>query len=187
MTAPKPSPLVLALGAAEARNAPGSLPELKATLTNRAPRPVTVCAYMLGPRLLSTLTAETADGQEYELFPFRPGRWVPVKPTDFKSIPPGKSFSVKLPLAESHVWAFVRSGQQPPIVHAGFALKGFAAGEVTFRVRLSDEMALYVGESGVYDRRWEWKKVPDELPGCPSPVPAVFRRQLKAKGAVRFG
>ena len=187
MTAPKPSPLLFALSAPEARHPAGSLPELKATLTNRAPRPVTICAYLLGPRLLSTMTAETADGQEYELFPFRPGRWVPVKPTDFKSIPPGKSFAVKLPLQESHVWAFVRSGQQPPIVHTGHALKGFGPGEVTFRTRLSDEMALYVGESGLYDRKWDWKRIPDELPGCPNPVPAVFRRQLKAKAVVHFG
>lgn len=187
MATAKPAPLTFALAAEQPRYPAGTLPDLKAVLTNRAPRPVSFCAYMLGPRILATLTAEDAEGQDYELYPFRPGRWVPVKPTDFRTIPPGKAFAVRLPLAESKIWGFVTSGGQPPLVTQGYALRGFPAGEVIFRARLSAQAPLYVGQSGAYDRKWEWKTVPDELPGAPSPLPRVFRGRLKGRGVVRFG
>jgi len=186
MAEARPSPLTLSLSGLEPRYPKGVLPDLKATLTNRAPKPVTVCAYMLAPRILATMTAVDAEDNEFELYPFRPGRWVPLKPTDFKHIPPGKAFSIKLPIASSQVWGFVASGSQPPLVTSGYCVRGFT-GEVTFRARLSDSAALYVGKPGIYDRKWEWKTVPDELPGVPDPVPRCFRRPLKAKGVVRFG
>ena len=186
MASPRPSPLTLTLSGAQPQFAAGSLPDLKATLTNRAPKPVAMCAYMLGPRLLASLTAENQDGEEFELFPFKPGRWVRLKPTDFKTIPPGKAFSIRLPIATSQVWKFVASGSQPPIVNTGFAQPGFT-GEMIFRTRLSDQMALYIGKSGVYDRQWEWRKVPDELQDAPSPVPPLFRRTIRGRGVVKFG
>ncbi len=182
-----PSPLTLTLSAAGPGYAAGQLPDLKATLTNRAKRPVTICAYMLGPRILSTVTAEDEEGNDYELYPFKPGRWSALKPTDFKSIPPGKAFSIRLPIASSQVWGFVRSGSQPPLITNSHALKGFAAGEVTFRARLSDQVAIYVGKAGAYDRNWEWKKAPDELPDAPNPLPKIFRRAIKGRGMITFG
>lgn len=182
----RPSPLTLTLSGVEATYAKGALPDLKATLTNRAPKPVTVCAYMLAPRLLATITAEDAEGDEFELFPFRPGRWRPLEPKDFRTIPPQKAFSVKLPIGSSQVWGFVASGSQPPLVTNGHCVRGFS-GEVIFRARLSDSAPLYVGQNGVYDRTWDWKTVPDELPGCPDPVPRCFRRRLEGRGVVRFG
>lgn len=185
MAEARPSPLTLALAGAQPRFAKGTLPDLKAILTNRAPKPVTVCAYMLAPRILATMTAEDAEGDEYELYPFRPGRWPPLKPTDFKTIPPGKAFAVKLPIASSQIWGFVRSGSQAPIVTNGHCVRGFS-GEIIFRARLSDSAPLYVGQAGVYDRKWDWKTVPDELPGVPSPVPRCFKRRLKARLALTF-
>lgn len=186
MATQRPSALTLALSGVEPVYAAGSLPDLQATIANRASRPVTVCLYMVVPRLLSTVTAEDAEGNEYELFPFRSGRWVPLKPTDFKAIGPGKAISIKLPIASSKVWSFVASGSQPPLVTTGYALRGFAAGEVTFRARLSDQGAVYVGQPGIYDRKWAWKTIPDELPDAPQPVPQCFRRSIKGKGVVRF-
>lgn len=162
----------------------GQLPAFRVSLTNTGQEPVTLCTYMLKYRILASMVAET-EGTDYELQPFQSFSYRDLTPEDFVTLAPGEAHSLEVNLAMEKQWGFVRRHSQPPIIPATHVVSGLPAGKYLFRIALSDQMAVYVGQSGVFDRRLEARTLPKDFPASGN-LPDFYRRFLEAEVEVPF-
>ncbi len=182
------SPLSLILKPQQPSYPATSLPDFQAIVKNLSKKPMRFCAYMLRARIFSTMTAEhQTEGLDYHLLPFKPGKYPPLKAEDIRTIPPGKTLAVTLSISTSKVWGFVTSGSQPPVIPSGHKIGGFGPGVCVFRAHFDSSMAIYQGTPEMYDRNWEWRDVPEDLPGVEGKLDDVFRGKCKAKVQIKFG
>lgn len=150
-----------------AQPAAGTVPDFRVHVVNRSTDPVTLCTYMLDYRLKASLTAQnqTPDGVHYECQPFKPVKWRDVTGEDFYELGPGDTFSTVVRFGDEKGLGWVARHSQPPVLGVNQILAGFPPGTWEFRVCLTDQMALYVGEEGVFDRKLDARLIPSQLPG----------------------
>lgn len=178
--------LTLSLAPERAQYPEGTLPDLKAILKNTSTKPVKVCTYMLRYRLMLAMVAKDAQGLDYGLYPFHPGRFDAWKADDVRTLSPGELVSELLALSKTQGWGFVRTGDQPPLILPRHAVRGFPSGATTFSTLLFDSMAIYSGQDGAYDFALTPRKVPEEIPGAKAAADA-FKGDLRATVSVKFG
>lgn len=150
-----------------AQPAAGSVPDFRVTIENRGTEPVTLCTYMLDYRLKASMTAqnEAANGVHYECQPFKPVKWRDVTGEDFHELAPGDKLTTEIRFGDEKGFGWVARHSQPPVLGVNQIIPGFPSGSWEFRVCLTDQMALYVGEEGVFDRKLEARLIPSQLPG----------------------
>ena len=144
----------------------GSVPDFTVILRNNSSKPMKLCTYMLQYRLKAAMIARGVSEKagDYELQPFHTQKWDEVRESDFQVIQPGKQISMRIELSAEHQFGFIRRHSQPPVVPVTHIIKGFPAGTYEFSTALSDQMAIYTGEDGVFDYRLEEKLI-NKLPG----------------------
>lgn len=144
----------------------GELPQFRVTFANRGVSPLKFCRYKLDYRLKAAMVAEgVPKGAHFEAQPFVTQSWDPLKQEDIVVLAPGEELTHILKFEDDPVFGFLRRAKQPPVIPVSNAVKGFPKGTFSFNTAVSNQVGLYVGQSGVFDRRLEGRKVPDVWPG----------------------
>lgn len=144
----------------------GDVPTFHVVLRNVGSEPVRMLRYMLDYRLKAAMVAQnTGKGSSYELQPFRTVQWEKPASGQVLELPPNGELKHALTWDDAWGFAWIQRHSQPPIVTPGYQLKGFPAGSFAFSTALMDQMAIYVGQDGVFDHRLEGKPLPSGIPG----------------------
>lgn len=144
----------------------GELPEFTVSLTNRSQEPLKFCRYRLDYRLKAAMVVDGGQGgPDFEAQPFVSQTWEPLTEADYVTLAPGETLSHKLTFDKDPIFGFLRRAKQPPVIPSTNIIEGFPSGRFTFNTALSNQVGLYVGKNGVFDRKLEGRKVPDQWPG----------------------
>lgn len=160
--------LEMTLTSTQATYKVGELPEFTVSLTNRSDQPLKFCRYRLDYRLKAAMIADGSQGTpDFEAQPFVTQSWEPLKDDDLVTLAPGQTLTHQLTFSGDAIFGFVRRSKQPPVIPSSNAITGFPAGRFTFNTAVSHQVGLYVGQNGMFDRKLEGRKVPDQWPGLP--------------------
>lgn len=161
----------------------GQLPEFDVVLKNSSQAPVKFCRYRLDYRLKAAMVVDGGTGGlDFEAQPFVPQKWDPLEPEDIVTLAPGESLTHRLSFQNDSIFGFLRRAKQPPIVPASNAISGFPKGNYEFNTALSNQVGLYVGQTGMFDHRLEGRKVPDQWPG----IEGCYLKLIEATAKVTF-
>lgn len=158
----------------------GTLPSFEVTITNQTQEPVKFCRYLLDYRLKAAMVA--TGEQNYEAQPFVTQSWKELKPEDIVSLAPGESFTHHLSFQDDPIFGFVRRAKQPPIIPRSHVIQGFPKGSYSFNTALSNQVGLYIGETGVFNHKLQGRKVPDQWPG----IEGCFLKLIEDSASVTF-
>ena len=166
--------------------AAGSIPDFAVRIRNSGSSAARVCIYMLDYRLKAAMVANSHQGKsDFELQPFRPVTWLPIILGDVIELAPGAHHEHLLKLNGDDVFGFIQRHSQLPAVPSSWIVKGFPAGQFTFQTALSEQMGIYVGQTGFFDRKLEARKVPRDLPGGEA-YSDCFMPFIKGTATLRF-
>lgn len=161
----------------------GELPEFTVSLTNRSSAPLNFCRYRLDYRLKAALVVDGGPGGlDFEAQPFVRQVWEPLTDGDYITLAPGETLSHKLTFHNDPIFGLLRRAKQPPVIPSTNIIEGFPAGRFKFATALSHQVGLYVGRDGVFDRKLEGRKVPDQWPG----VSGYYSELVEAEATVIF-
>ncbi len=148
--------LKLTLSSAKPAYQAGEMPMLSYSISNDGEQAETYWAYLLDYRLKASLVAENqGKGSSFELQPFHPQPWPGSQFTDTLHLAPGAHWQEPLLWNDAYGFAFVQRHSQPPVIPITYAVKGLPAGQYRLRVYLSNQVAYYVGQDQLFDRRLE--------------------------------
>ena len=162
-TSAEPKAVAMTLSASQPTFKAGTLPTFQVTITNQSQEVVKFCRYRLDYRLKAAMVVKGT--QNYEAQPFVKQTWEDIRKKDIVDLQPGESLQHTLSFDNDPIFGFVRRAKRPPIIPRANCLKGFPAGTFEFNTALSNQVGLYVGETGVFNHRLEGRKVPDQWPG----------------------
>lgn len=140
----------------------GTIPDFTVTIKNTGSVAVKFCTYMLIYRLKAAMIAyaiKGGGGVNYEFRPFFTQKWDPESAADFRILKPGEEIKEHLKLSADKQFGFIARHSQPPVIPVNHIIKGFPAGTYDFNTALSDQMAVYAGENGVFDFKLDPKSL----------------------------
>lgn len=162
----------------------GELPSFQVALKNKSSQAVKFCRYKLDYRLKAAMIADGGKGGlDFELQPFVTQSWEKFTPEDIVTLAPGESLEHKLSFHKDPIFGFLRRAKQPPVIPASNAIDGFPAGTYEFNTALSNQVGIYVGRDGMFDRKLEGRKVPDQWPGN---MGDCYLNLVEASATVKF-
>lgn len=143
------------------------LPEFEVVLRNTGSELVQFLAYMLDYRLKAAMVANRqGKGASYEAQPFRKVAWATPQASDLISLAPGQEHRHVLRWDDPWDFGFVQRHSQPSTMTPRFKLHQFPAGTFDFKTVVFNEMAIYVGQDGVFDHTLESRRLPQDLPNA---------------------